>query len=86
MSDGFAKHASGLSSPATELYEITPDDAADLAVVPRALSVATSGTVRMTTVGGTTATVYVVAGCPFPARARRIWATGTSATLIVGLA
>lgn len=86
MSDGFAKHTSGLSSPATALYEITPDDANDLAVALRAVCAATSGTIRMTTVGGTTATVYVAAGCPFPARARRIWATGTSATSIVGLA
>ncbi len=85
MSDPFENFSSGLSSPATDLQEITPDDAQDLSVFPRALAVNTSGHVRVTAVGGSTATIYVVAGAPWPVRVSRVWATGTDATGIVGL-
>ncbi len=85
MSDPFADHMSGLESPASNLSAVTPDDAADLPQVCRALNVAVSGTVAITTVAGTTATVYVAAGIAFPVRASRIWATGTSATNIVAM-
>jgi len=85
MSDQFANHSSGLESPATILVEVTPSDSADLAQPSRALNVSASGTVRVTTTGGTTATLYVAAGVGFPVRAQRIWATGTSATDIVAL-
>ena len=40
----------------------------------------------MTTVSGDTGRVFVVPGAPFPVRARRIWAAGTTATDIVALA
>ena len=56
-----------------------------LAISTRALCVATSGLVQVTTVGGTTGTIYVMAGAPFPVRVRRVWASGTAATGIVGL-
>ncbi len=85
MSDSFADHLSGLESPASKLSAITPDDATDLPLAGRALNVATSGAVTVTTVDGTTATVYVAAGIAFPVRARRIWATGTTATGIVAM-
>ena len=83
MSDPFADHQSGLESPASKLSAIIPDDTADLPEACRALNVGGSGTVALTTVGGTTATVYVTAGIAFPVRARRILATGTTATGIV---
>lgn len=85
MSDRFRNHASGLSGPVSEVYDVTPNDGTDLAVFTRALSVAVSGLVRVTTVSGTTASVYILAGAPFPVRVRRVWATGTEATGIVGL-
>jgi len=85
MSDVFARHRSGLESPAAHLAAVTPDDAADLAVASRALNVAGSGSVRLTTTGGSTGTVYVSAGAAFPVRARRVWATGTTATGIVAM-
>ncbi|SDG96693.1 spike base protein, RCAP_Rcc01079 family [Alloyangia pacifica] len=85
MTDHFAEHQSGLSSPATELHDVTPDDGADLPVFARGLSVTQSGTMTVTTVGGTVATIYVAAGSVFPVRVRRVWQTGTSATGIVGL-
>lgn len=85
MSDSFADHLSGLESPASKLSPVTPDDATDLPLASRALNVASSGSVAVTTVDGTTATVYVSAGIAFPVRARRIWATGTTATGIVAM-
>lgn len=85
MSDSFADHQRGLESPASKLSAITPDDATDLPLASRAINVASSGTVAITTVDGTTATVYVAAGIAFPVRARRIWATGTTATGIVAM-
>ena len=85
MSDRFSSFTPGLESPASFLQDVTPDDANDLPVISRALNVATAGTVRVTTSGGDTATVTIVAGVAFPVRARRIWATGTTATGIVAM-
>ena len=85
MSDLFDDYTVGLESPATRLLEITPDDATDLSFVSRALNVGTSGAVRITTRDGDTATVMVSAGIPFPVRALRVWATGTTATNIVAM-
>ena len=86
MADKFATYSTGITGPAEDSFEITPNDSSDLASATRALNVAVSGTVRVTTVSGTTATVYVAAGVAFPIRARRVLATGTAATGIVGMA
>ena len=83
MTDFFATHQSGLQSPASYLTNISPNDTTDLANVSRALNVASSGSVRVTTVEGSEATVYIVAGNAFPVRVSRVWATGTTATGIV---
>lgn len=85
MKDHFAGSLSGLSDPASYVSEIAPSDSVDLDRTTRAIAVGTAGTVRVTTTGGTTATVTVAAGVPFPIRCTRIWATGTSATGIVAL-
>lgn len=83
MSDPFENHALGLESPATLLAPATPDDANDLSQPSRAINVAQTGTVRVTTTGGSTATLTIAAGITFPVRATRIWATDTTATGIV---
>lgn len=85
MKDIFDGFAGGLESPATHVQPVVPDDGIDLAHASRALNVAGAGAIRVTTVGGTTATVHVAAGIPFPVRATRIWATGTTATGIAAL-
>lgn len=74
------------TDPATTVFDITPDDAQDLARITTALNVATPGTVRVTTEEGSTADITVHPGIAFPVRARRIWHTGTTATGIRGLA
>lgn len=85
MEDIFKNHGTGLESPAARVQAVVPSDTSDLALVSRALNVAQSGSVQVTTVGGTTAQVYIAAGIPFPIRTVRVWATGTTATGIVAL-
>ncbi|MEM9435395.1 MAG: hypothetical protein AAGA15_00020 [Pseudomonadota bacterium] len=85
MIDNFSSYTTGLESPATQIMAVTPDDAADLAWVTRGLNVATSGTVRVTTVSGDDAVIFVAAGVAFPIRVTRVWASGTSATGIVAM-
>ena len=85
MTDVFAGRQSGLESPATDLYEIVPDDAADLSLWVRAITATEPGTVRVTAIGGSAATLYVGAGSVLPVRVRKVWATGTTAAGVVGL-
>ena len=86
MPDAFADRMRRPTDPAVTLFDITPDDAADLPRVTIALNVATPGTVRITTADGSTGAVTLSPGHAFPVRARRVWLTGTSATGIRGLA
>lgn len=85
MSDLFEGFQPGLESPATRLAQIAPSDTQDLAFISRAIAVATTGSVRVTTLAGDTGAVHIVAGVPFAIRVSRIWATGTTATGIVAL-
>lgn len=84
--DAYRFHAGGMDSPATRAAAITPSDGVDVAVVPRALYCLVSGTVRVT-VRDSVAPVdlYMLAGVPLPLRVVRVWATGTTATGIVGV-
>ena len=85
MTDIFSDYQPSLQSPASYVEMVTPNDSQDLTTFGRALNVATTGTVRLTTVKGDVATVFVAAGIVFPVRARRVWATGTTATDIAVL-
>lgn len=85
MNDLFKNHIPGLESPATHLQSIVPDDATDLAMTTRAVAVGHEGFVQLTTIRGDIGRVFIVPGAPFPIRACRIWATGTTATEIVAL-
>ncbi len=85
MTDIFDDYSGGLESPATHIAPVTPSDSVDLAVASRGINVAGSGSIQVTTVGGSTATVHIAAGGVFPIRVTRIWATGTNATGIVVL-
>lgn len=84
--DAFAAMTPSLESPATMIEAIIPDDEGELVNVTRAINVETSGVVRMVTVDGAVGDVFIVAGATFPVRARRVLATGTTATGIRGLA
>lgn len=84
--DHFDNHVSGLESPASRLADVTPDDVTDLSFATRAINVEAAGYVQVETVTGDSGRVYVAAGVPFPIRATKILATGTTATGIVALA
>jgi len=60
-------------------------DSVDLTVRPRWIMCNVAGTVKMTDWGGTALTLTLLAGVFYPVRPVRIWATGTSATGIIGL-
>ena len=83
MNDIYANHASGLESPANNAFLIAPDDAADLAVKPRSLYVGGVGDVRVR-MNGADVTFVNVSGI-LPIRPVRMFATGTTATSIIGL-
>lgn len=85
MSDAFRNFGKNLQSPPSAGVQISPDDGADLPVTTRGLNVAGSGDVRLTTLDGDTLTLHIAAGSVFPIRAVRVFATGTTATGIVGL-
>lgn len=64
---------------------ITPSDAAALPGTYSAFSVGVAGTVRVDTASGQTGvSVTCVAGFVYPLRIAKVYATGTSATGIVG--
>lgn len=84
MSDAFALHQSGLTSPASRAAAVTPNDAADLVAHARSLWVGGLGNLAVVTVGGDTETFPNVSGL-FPVRVKRVLATGTTATGIVAV-
>lgn len=73
------------SDPATNAAEITPDDSEDLAYVTRGLMVAGAGALRVQMLGGQIVTLAVTQSAVYPLRVRRVHATGTTASGIVGL-
>lgn len=83
----FDARAAGLDSPPAYAFAIVPDDGAELARPTRGLMVAGEGDVAVLTVGGDTAVLPgLLPGIQYAIRARRVLATGTSASGLVGLA
>ena len=85
MQDIFASYSQSLESPPTHVLPVTPSDTTDLSHPSRAVNVAVSGIVRLTSIEGETADLYVAEGIAFPIRASRIWQSGTTASGIVAL-
>jgi hypothetical protein len=82
MNDNFKYHAPDLSSPASRIHLITPNDDANLPVIPRALRVLTGGNLAIRDAAGTEVVIPVLE-CEFiPIRVVRVLATGTTATVI----
>jgi hypothetical protein len=76
-----------MDGPAQSAFEITPHNTNDLATTARGLYVGAAGDVKVDTVAGDTVTfVDVPAGTILPVCCTRVYATGTVATDIVGLA
>lgn len=85
MGDAFKHFGKTLQSPPSSAAAIVPDDGADLPSVTRAINVAGTGDVRVTTLDGDVVTLHVAGGSAFPIRVRRVHATGTTATGLVAL-
>ena len=86
MPDTFSAQRAGLSSPAEDGEPVTPNDGAELANASRYLWVGGAGNVHLTTIMGTEVTLEGIwGGTLIPIRARKVFATGTTATLIVAL-
>ncbi|MFK7793143.1 MAG: hypothetical protein AB8B88_10795 [Devosiaceae bacterium] len=86
MSDPFSRHMSGLESPASDGFAITPTDGVDLATVTRAIYVGGAGDVTVMMKSGASVTlVGVPEGAVLPLRVVQVPATGTTATNLVGL-
>jgi len=72
------------NSPALGAFDITPNDGQDLAR-QAILTCTGAGTVKVTTFKNDEVTIYLNAGDRFPLFVKRVHATGTTATGIVGL-
>ncbi len=86
MTDRFQNTSSGISGPAFDAFNITPNDATDLSEVTRTLYIGGAGDITLTTKEGTQVTFSSLnAGSLLPIRATKVHATGTTATNILGL-
>jgi hypothetical protein len=79
--------AGSVMSPASQAVAISPNDTNDLETPTRGLYVGAGGDVRVTLVGDTNPVTFagLAGGVAHPIRAKRVWATGTTATGIIGL-
>lgn len=81
------KYQKDFNSPGTLSFSITPNDSTDLSEMPRFIMVTTAGNITFDLKDDSTGTnniVYCAAGVPIPLVTKRIRATGTTATGIVG--
>ena len=86
MEDKYDTMKPGLSDPAVRWAVVTPDDNADLANLPRALYIAGAGDLVAVSVFGDEVTFQSLPDYGWLAiRAKRVKATGTTATGIVAL-
>lgn len=86
MPDRFANHAVSLEAPASGGFTIAPSDSTDLSEVTRAVYIGTGGAIAAVMLGGEDVTfTSVPGGTLLPVRLRRIKATGTTATALIGL-
>lgn len=71
-------------APADDIFAIAPNDGADLPTTPRSLLILTDGNLQVKGTGAAV-TIPVKAGMILPLKAKRIYATNTTAT-VAGLA
>lgn len=87
--DEFAYKPKDRDDPATNGVAVTPNDSTDLSNVTRGVYIGVGGNLQVTLedmADGASITLSNVAGgIILPLRAKRIWATSTTATGIVGL-
>lgn len=86
MADKYEGQATGLTSPGIDALPVAPNDTVPLAHVTRALYVGVSGDVRVELLSGAVATFQSMqAGGIYPLRVSRVFATGTTASGLIGV-
>lgn len=86
MSDAFALNADSVFAPARRVRAVTPADDTDLSLgVCKALLIGGGGTISLIAADDTAAVTLTVEAGVLPVRAKRVRATGTTATDIVAL-
>lgn len=87
MADRFATVTDSPIAPARNLAAVTPNDSTDLAWISKAIYVGVTGDLSVIAEDDTVAVTFtaVPAGTVLPIRARRVMATGTTASSIVNL-
>jgi len=86
MPDRFHTLSPGLDAPASHGFAVTPHDSNDWSEVTRALYVGGAGALAVVLASGASVTLSGIAGGTIlPLRLRQVKATGTTATLLVGL-
>jgi hypothetical protein len=85
--DTFVNSQGGLQSPPTNSFAITPSDLNELPFVTREIYVGGAGniTLRLANDSASVVLTSVPAGTRLSYRVRQIYATGTTATALVGL-
>ena len=88
INDPFSHSVSSTTSPAENCFAVTPDDALLLPGATKAIYVGEGGDVVLVAVGGNLPVTFrnVGSGAILDVRAKAIWATGTTAADLVGLA
>lgn len=75
-----------MDAPAARAQAITPSDSVDLPVATRAVYIGGAGNLRVETQGGDIVTFSgLPGGFILPVRVARVFATGTTATNLIGL-
>lgn len=86
MQDRFDDRNASITGPAFHGFAVTPNDGAELPEMTRALYVGATGALHVLLASGAEVTFAGVAGgTMLPIRVRKVFATGTTATSIVGL-
>ena len=86
MADQYASYGTALDSPGIGHYAITPHASNDEAIAFRAIWVGVAGNVVVVALDGTAVTYKgCAAGSVIPMRGKRVNATNTAATDLVGI-
>jgi len=87
MADIYSVQDQGVHAPARRLVTITPNDSSDLADVTRALYVGVTGDVVVIAANDSSSITIknAQAGTVLPIQCKRILATGTTASQLVGM-
>lgn len=87
MTDPFKSHETALTSPARNSFSVIPDDASDLVTTCRALFIGGAGNISVILADDSSSLVFknIPAGTVMPIAVKRVEATLTTATDILGL-